>query len=402
MTAAMPAPSPWRLRRRPSPLSPSSQKSAQRQRLRGVGVSCTQLREGAALLAAVQAELQLSSSYSDMVHPSRDHVQVNSRGQANKQYTGDRLPADFRRADNQYSTRTHTTDSRRTDNERTDRQQTDAEKRSDGIQALGQGAGHLGTTARARSRTQSHESSVDTGSIQAESWPFFKVEVPQQSDKAVARTLLPKDSQAVPRVGADGWPTGSGTVPLRERVTSGKPNRQPTSVSGTRPSTVGRQTLGRFRSEGAARPAARPSTSEGCQTFGRPAEARRVSGSTSGRPATVDGTRPRRGAGADEWSGHGDGASWFHAEQETARREQAAAKGAEECWRAHFDSHPSAPGQGIWERRQARRRAAEERSERRASQFRAQKLREKEVMRQQSAMVRSTASLYLERLPSQH
>lgn len=382
VTGRMPAPAPWRLRRRAvRSAGLSTQRSAQKQRLRAVGVTETQLREGAALLAAVQA--QLNSSYSHTGQPRRDGVQA----------------ADVRQTDRGHQAGPQTIDPRRPDPQRTDF------KQAAGAQTAGsQRANHLGPTpGKARSRKPSRAAPVDTGSIRAESWPFF--EVPASSD-AVDASISPEDedARAVPTVGADGWPTGFGMGSMHGESTAGNSTRRPTSVSGTRPSSFGGSNFGRpstsdgaarpsarlFASEGAARPSARPSTSEGCRTFGRPPEGSRVRGSSPGRPVTVDGTRPHRGSSADGWSGHGDGASWFRAEQETARREQAASREAEDRWRAHFDSQCPAPRQDSWERRQARRRAANERSEQRASQFRAQKVREKEVTRQLNAMVRIT------------
>jgi hypothetical protein len=314
-----------------SRLSSSHQTRAQRQRLRGVGVTSTQLAEGAALLAAVQAQL-------------------SGGGDAH-------------------------------------------------------GASFTAAPSPVRRRKPPQAPPVDAGPIQAESWPFFAPvqaapELP--SDGAAARTSPPRAAEdlraGVPGVGADGWPTGFGTEPLGNRA-AGKTRRRPKSVSGTRPSSFGGSNFGRpSTSEGArtfaqptsegaaARPFGRPSTSEGCRTFGRP-EKTRARGSSPGRPVTVEGTRPHGRASAGGWSGHGDGASWFRAEQETAKREQAATKEAEERWRAHFEAQSPAPRQDPWERRQARRRASEERSEQRASQFRAQKAREKEATRQQSAMV---------------
>ncbi len=400
-------PSPWRVRRSRQPrspsrgLSPSSQSRAQRQRLRGVGVTDTQLREGAALLAAVQA--QLSSGGKIGVAPSsRNGVQAHHRERGGAPWTDSRHAADdrqaghYRQAESVQSMGAQTVGSRQADSKRAASVQT----------AGGHHTSQLGTnTGKVRSRKPSRAAPVDTGPIKAESWPFFQT----SSDAVDPSISLQEDTRAVPTVGADGWPTGFGVGPTHSESTiNNSARRRPNSVSGTRPSSFGGSNFGRPSTsdgagaarpsarastyEGATRPSARPSTSEGCRTFGRPPEGSRMRGSSAGRPVTVDGTRPRRRRSADGWSGHGDGASWFRAEQETARREQAAAKEAEERWRAHFDDQSPAPKQDSWERRQARRRAAEGRSERRASQFRAQKVREKEVTRQQSAMVRIAES----------
>jgi hypothetical protein len=408
LTGRMPATStsPWRVRRSRqarSPgrgLSPSSQIRAQRQRLRGVGVTDTQLREGAALLAAVQAQLS-SGGYSGVAQARRNGVQAHHRQRGDAPWTDnrhqpDRQTDDLRQTDTAQSMGAQTIGSRQA-----------GSKRAGGVQtAGGQRASQLGTnTGKARSRKPTRTESVDTGIIRAESWPFF--EAPTSSDAVDPSVSLQEDARTVPTVGADGWPTGFGVGPSHSESTiNSGTRRRPTSVSGMRPSSFGGSNFGRpstsegagatrrparaSTSEGASRPSARPSTSEGCRTFGRPPEGSRMRGSSAGRPVTVDGTRPHGRTSADGWSGHGDGASWFRAEQETARREQAAAKEAEERWRAHFDDQSPDPRQDSWERRQARRRATEERSERRASQFRAQKAREKAVTRQQSAMVRIT------------
>ena len=395
-TGRMPAQAPWRLRRRPvrsAGLSSQSSAQAQKQRLRAVGVTETQLREGAALLAAVQA--QLSSSYSYMGQPRCDGVQA----------------AGVRQRDSGHHAGAQTIDPRRPDPQRTEF------KQAAGAQTGGsQRSTQLGPIpGKARSRKPPRAAPIDTGSIRAESWPFF--EVPASSDGGDASSSPEdEDARAVPTVGADGWPPGFGVGPMHGENTASNSTRRPTSVSGTRPSSFGGSNFGRpstsdgaarpstrlFASEEAARPSVRPSTSEGCRTFGRPPEGNRARGASPRRPVTVDGTRHHRGSSGDGWSGHGDGASWFRAEQETTRREQAASREAEDRWRAHFDAQCPAPRQDSWERRQARRRAAEERSERRASQFRAQKVREKEVTRQLNAMVRITQSFDSRQSPHKH
>ena len=186
-------------------------------------------------------------------------------------------------------------------------------------------------------------------------------------------------------VGTDGWPAGFGAEPAARAT-----RRRPNSVSGTRPSSFGGSAFGRPSTSEGVRTFGRPSTSEGARTFGRPStsEGPRVRGSSPSRPSTVEGTRSRPQS-SDGWSGHGDGASWFRQEQQAAKREQAATKEAEERWRAHFDAEGvgRAPRQqDSWERRQAQRRAAEEKSERRAAEFRAQKTEEKKKAKEQSVM----------------
>ena len=339
-------------------LSPSSQTRARRQaqRLRGVGVTDAQLMEGEALLEAVQRQLyQAAPARAAPAQPPAAAPRSAARSQSAA--TGGCAEAP-----------------------------------------------PAAPRAAMRSRKPPPAPVVESEPISPEAWGFFAPE-------GDATVPLP-DEETEPEAGyssSDGSDsTGLGAPEPDARTAPAR--RRPKSVSGTRPSglgasgrgsTFGRpatsegvRTFGRPSTSEGVRTFGRPSTSEGCRTFGRPSTSdgpRRRQPEQGRRPVTVEGTRRSRSP-SDGWSGHGDGASWFRAEQQAARREQAAEKEEQDRWKASFESSSSAAQrkrQEPWERRQAKRRADEERAERRVAAFRVKSAQRREASMNQSAMVRN-------------